>query len=215
MPLRLPRTMPRAPLCCRGRRRAGGRAAGGCAAVAPRGHGALRMRRPDRLPRAAAGGGAAADRAAGRRGAADLPCAERAGGRARRRHRACPAARCRTAGRDAVARQVQPDPEDRSGGLHRRRAVRRAQPGDQRGRGAARPVLRARPEQPDRLHHRRQRGRELRRRALPEVRPDAAQRAARARLHGEGEAVEFGSEALGCAGLDLLPLSSAAKACWR
>ena len=47
-----------------------------------------------------------------------------------------------------------------------------------------RPVLRARPEQPDRLHDRRQRGRELGRRALPEVRPDPAQRAARARLHG-------------------------------
>ena len=35
------------------------------------------------------------------------------------------------------------------------------------------------PSQPDRLHDRRQRGRKLRRRALPEVRPDAAQRAAR------------------------------------
>ena len=42
---------------------------------------------------------------------------------------------------------------------HRARAVRRAQPGHQRGSRAARPVLRARPEQPDRLHHRRQRGR--------------------------------------------------------
>ena len=37
--------------------------------------------------------------------------------------------------------------------------------------------------QPDRLHHRRQRRRELGRRALPEVRPDAAQRAEGARLH--------------------------------
>ena len=46
-----------------------------------------------------------------------------------------------------------------------------------------RPVLRARPVEPDRLHHRRQRRRELGRRALPEVRPDGAQRAARARLH--------------------------------
>ena len=69
---------------------------------------------------------------------------------------------------------------------HRGRAVRRAQPRDQRSGRALRPVLRARSEQPDRLHDRRQRGRELRRRALPEVRPDAAQRAARARLHGRG-----------------------------
>ena len=41
-----------------------------------------------------------------------------------------------------------------------------------------RPVLRARSVEPDRLHHRRQRGRELGRRALPQVRADAAQRAA-------------------------------------
>ena len=58
-----------------------------------------------------------------------------------------------------------------------RRAARRAQPRHQRGGRAARPVLRARPVEPDRLHDRRQRGRELRRRALPEVRPDAAQHA--------------------------------------
>ena len=59
---------------------------------------------------------------------------------------------------------------------------------DQRGGRAARPVLRARPVEPDRLHDRRQRGRELRRRALPEVRPDAAQRAEGARLHRRGRA---------------------------
>ena len=40
----------------------------------------------------------------------------------------------------------------------------------------ARPLLRARPVQPDRLHHRRQRGRELRRRPLPEIRDDHQQR---------------------------------------
>ena len=51
-----------------------------------------------------------------------------------------------------------------------------------------RPVLRARPFQPDRLHHRRQRRRKLGRRALPEVRPDAAQRAQGAGLHGRGRA---------------------------
>ena len=62
--------------------------------------------------------------------------------------------------------------------------TRRAQPRHQRSRSAARALLRARPEQPDRLHDRRQRGRKRWRRALPEVRADAAQRAARARLHG-------------------------------
>ncbi len=55
--------------------------------------------------------------------------------------------------------------------------------GHQRSRCPLRPVLRPRPQQPDRLHHRRQRGRELRRRALPEIRADGAQRAQGQRLH--------------------------------
>ncbi len=63
---------------------------------------------------------------------------------------------------------------------HRARAVRREEPRRERGRRALRALLRARPVEPDRLHHRRQRGRELGRRALPEIRPDRAQRAARA-----------------------------------
>ncbi len=67
-----------------------------------------------------------------------------------------------------------------------RRAARRAQPGDLRGRGAPRPVLRARPVLADRLLDRRQRRRERRRRALPQVRPDGAQPAARARRHHRG-----------------------------
>jgi glycolate oxidase len=45
------------------------------------------------------------------------------------------------------------------------------------------------------------------RRALPEVRPDGAQRAARARLHHRGRAVDFGSEALDSPGYDLLALA--------
>ena len=89
---------------------------------------------------------------------------------------------------------------------HRHRAMRRAQPGHQRGRRAAGPVLRARPEQPDRLHHRRQRGRKLRRRALPEVRPDPAQRAARARLHHRRRGGGVRLRGAGRAGLDLLAL---------
>ena len=64
-----------------------------------------------------------------------------------------------------------------------RRAARRAQPRDLRSRRAVRPVLRARSLVPDRLLDRRQRRRELGRRALPQVRPHRAQRAARARVH--------------------------------
>ena len=67
------------------------------------------------------------------------------------------------------------------------------------------PVLRAGPVEPDRLHDRRQRGRELRRRALPEIRPDAAQRAQGARLHHRGEPVTSWRRRAGHPGLDLLP----------
>jgi glycolate oxidase len=56
----------------------------------------------------------------------------------------------------------------------------------------------------DRLHHRRQRRRELGRRALPEIRPDGAQRAARARGTIDGDVIELGGEALDAPGLDLL-----------
>jgi glycolate oxidase len=79
-----------------------------------------------------------------------------------------------------------------------------AQPGHQRGRRPAGPVLRARPVQPDRLHHRRQRGRELRRRALPEVRPDRAQRAQGAGLHRRGRSGRVRRRRLDAPGLDLL-----------
>ena len=96
--------------------------------------------------------------------------------------RDCRAARCRTGSGSRLSlakfnRILKVDPLV----LHGRRAMRRAQSGDQRGGSSLRPVLRARPEQPDRLHDRRQRRGELRRRALPEIRPDAAQRAARPR----------------------------------
>ena len=67
--------------------------------------------------------------------------------------------------------------------------------------GALRPVLRARSLEPDRLLHRRQRRRELRRRALPEVRPHGAQRAARARLHHRGRAGRVRRRGARCAGL--------------
>ena len=100
-------------------------------------------------------------------------------GPVRRRHAEC-------GGRDAVAREVQPHPQGRSRQPHGGRAMRRAQPRHQRGRRAVQPLLRARSFEPDRLHHRRQRRRKLGRRALPQVRPDAAQRPARARVHRRG-----------------------------
>ncbi len=50
------------------------------------------------------------------------------------------------------------------------RRARRHEPGRQQGRRAVRAVLRARPVQPGRLLRRRQRGRELRRCALPQAR---------------------------------------------
>ena len=90
------------------------RVARACAAVAARGHGALRMRRPHRLSAAAAGGGAARDRSAGGRGAEGLPCAAGAGGGARCRHRAVRRRAAACARRDAVAGQVQPHRARRS-----------------------------------------------------------------------------------------------------
>src|SRR6218665_893596 len=86
-------------------------------------------------------------------------------------------------GGDLVPGQVQSHPRSEPRQPNGAGAMRRAQPGHQRGSGALGRVLCARPQQPDRLHHWRQRGRELGRRALPEIRPDAAQRAQTARLH--------------------------------
>ena len=67
-----------------------------------------------------------------------------------------------------------------------RRSARRTQPGDLGGGLASGAVLRTGPIEPDRLHDRRQHRRELRRRALPQIRPDAAQRTARARRDHRG-----------------------------
>ena len=68
-------------------------------------------------------------------------------------------------------------PRDRSGQSFRARRTGRAQPRDLRGGGAIRPLLRAGPVVADRVQHRRQRRRELGRRALPQVRSHRAQRA--------------------------------------
>ena len=120
-------------------------------------------------------------------------------------------------GRHAVAGPVQPDPQARSGRPHRpvvQCGVRNLAISE--AAAPLRPVLRARPLEPDRLHHRRQRRRKLGRRALPEVRPDPAQRAEGARLHHRGRT---GGVRQRCAGLRRATTcsasSSAAKACWR
>ena len=110
-------------------------------------------------------------------GAALLPRRGHQGGAARGRHLAVrrrAAARRRRAARHG---QVQPHPrhrlrQPRRGG----RAGRHQSGGQQRGR-ACRLLLRARSVLADRLHHRRQRGGEFRRRALPEIRHDHQQRA--------------------------------------
>ena len=184
---------------------------------APRADPTLRMRRSDGVPGAAHGRGAAEDRGAAR-GDACAPvtgCVSRSWHAARARvfRAARLPHRC---GRHAVAREIQQDPLARSAVLYGRGSVRGAQSGDKRGGGSLRPLLRARPEQPDRLHHRRQRRREFRRRALPEVRPDLAQRAARARLHGGGGARRVRLGSARCARPRLCwPSSSAARACSR
>jgi glycolate oxidase len=102
--------------------------------------------------------------------------------------------------------KFKPHPQDGRPQPHGSGAMRRAQPGHQRGCRPPGPVLRARPVQPDCLHHWRQRGRELGRCALPQIRPDAAQRDQGEGFHGRGRAVEFGGDALDVPGLDLLPL---------
>ena len=75
--------------------------------------------------------------------------------------------------------QVQPHPRHRLRQPRGRGAAGRHQPRHHPGGGARGLLLRARPVQPDRLHHRRQRRREFGRRALPEIRPDHQQRARR------------------------------------
>ena len=99
----------------------------------------------------------------------------------------------------------EPDSRHRSSQPDGPVATRRPQPRHQRSRCTTRPVLRARPFFPDRLQHRRQRGRKLRRRALPEIWPDRAQRAGSTLLTIEGEELVLGSAAL----------DARAMTCWR
>ena len=73
--------------------------------------------------------------------------------------------------------QVQPHPRDRFRKPRRGGRTGGDQPRDQPGGRARRLLLRARSVLADRLHHRRQRRGEFRRRALPEIRHDHQQRA--------------------------------------
>ena len=199
-------------------RRAARRAAGARAAVAQRGHRALRMRRPHRLPRSA-------------RWWWRCP-------RPRRRWRRCCEA-CHALEVPVVARGAG---TGLSGGamphalgvtlslakfnrILQASTRWRARPSCSAACATWRSARRPRryglyyapdPSQPDRLHHRRQRGRELGRRALPEVRPDAAQRAEGARLHGRRRAGGVRQRGARRAGLRPAGAAwSAAKACWR
>ena len=70
----------------------------------------------------------------------------------------------------ARARDDARAPVERARGAHRARAARGTQPGYFRGSGAPGPVLRTGPVLADCLQYRWQRGREFRRRALPQVR---------------------------------------------
>ena len=136
----------------------------------PRAAAHLRVRRAHRPPRRA---GARRAAAVDRRGAGRRPRlrrARRAVRRTRRRDGAVGrrASACRR--RRHLARPHEPDPRDRP-----RERPRDVEPGvtnlaSDAGGHAARLLLRARPVEPAGVHDRRQRGRELGRRALPEVR---------------------------------------------
>ena len=128
-----------------------------------------------RLSAASHGGGAAGDHRAGEPGTRLLPRRRHQGGAARGRHLAVgrrAAARRWRAARDG---QVQPHPRDRLRQPRRRGRAGRDQSRGHPGGRARRLLLRARSVLADRLHHRRQRGGEFRRRALPQIRHDHQQ----------------------------------------
>ena len=197
-----------------GRRRARSRAARTGHSHAARADPTLRMRWPDGFSGGAHAGGIARDGGAARCDLAHLSSVARAGGGTRRGHRTVGRRAAAPPGRDGLAREIQQDPLGGSTVVHGGGPVRRAQPGDQRGGGTLRPVLRARSQQPDRLHDRRQRRRELGRRALSEVRPDAPQRAAGTRLSPPTERRSNSAPRRSTRrGSICSPSSSAAKAC--
>ncbi len=141
------------------------------------GYAALRKRRSHRLSGASDGGRTARDHRTGLRGARLLPPRGHQGGAARGRDLAVwrsVAARRRRSSRHG---QVQSRPRHRFRQSRRRGRAWRHQSCGFASRRERRLLLRARPVIADRLHHRRQRGGEFGRRALPEIRCHHQQRA--------------------------------------
>jgi len=153
-------------------------------------------------------GGPARDRGAGGRRAAGLPCAWACRWWRAARAPACRAAPCPTRmGVTLVAGQVQQDPQDRHAQPHGRGAVRRAQPGHQRG-GRAATACTTRPTQSSQI--------------ACTIGGNVAENSGGVHclkygltLHNvlqvrgftvEGEPIEFGGEALDAPGYDLLAL---------
>ena len=133
------------------------------------------MRWADAVPRTAAGRAAAGKRGTGNQHPSTLSCGAAARGRSRRGHRTVGRRDALPQGRRPVVGEIQAHSVDRSVVLQRRRPAGRAQSGDLGGGRGPWAVLRAGSVVADRMHDRRQRRRELRRRALPEVRPHRAQ----------------------------------------
>ena len=127
------------------------------------------LRRPHALPADAARRRAPGHGDRGPASRARLLRGGRAVGRARRRHRALRRRAAGRRGRADRARAAAADPLDRPRRRPRRRRARGHQPRDLPGRRAD-PLLPARSLEPDRLLDRRQRRRELGRRALLQVR---------------------------------------------
>ena len=142
----------------RGRDRRSGRAA------------RLRVRWPVRLSRGAHGGGPAEHHGAGLRDPEAVRRGADQGGAARCRHLALGRRLAADRRHRAGSGQVQPHPGDRLREPLRGRPAGRHQSRHHPCGRARRLLLRARSVQPDRVHDRRQRRRELGRRALPEVR---------------------------------------------
>ena len=170
------------------RRRACGIPAAARTAPCARRRAAVRMRRLVRLPPVADGRRVAGDRS--RRFSAFSKHVTQCGCPSSRAAPApgCPAARCRPAMACCSPSRASCHPRYRSGRAHRARAARRAQSRDIGSGGAVRPLLRAGSVEPDRVLDRRQRRREFRRRALPQVRADGAQYSAGARVYHRGRA---------------------------
>jgi hypothetical protein len=166
---------------------AAGRAARPRPALAHRRHHALRMRWPDGLPPAPAGGGPARDRRAGAGRAQNLPCLDvpvvARGAGTGLSGGAMPHAMGVTLSWPSSTASSRMDPAAAPPWCSAACATWPSAKRPRRTACTTRPT-----PQPDRLHHRRQRGRKLGRRALPEIRPDGAQRAQGQGLHHRGRA---------------------------